>query len=150
MMLLNLVGHMCGVLFIDEYNNYALPFHFFESLLLICLYSIIQVFVFPINKKNRVFVIPLFTLLLFTFIVFNHDPDGFGGEIIHNIVALGSKITYLVYFITAYIIENESTRIIVVDLLHSVGYSIYLFAVFVLCKYLMNIIEKKYSRQNAD
>jgi len=150
MMLLNLAGHMSGVLFVDEYSNFGLSFHFFESLLLISLYSIIQIFVFPINKKYRVFVIPLLTLLLFTFIVFSHDSDGFGGEIVHNIVALGSKIIYLIYFIIAYNIENESTRIIAVDLLQSVGYSMYLFAVFVLCKYLMKIPGKKSSRLNAD
>lgn len=150
MMLLNIVGHISGLLFVDEYNNYVLSFHFWESLLLISLYSVIQIFVFPINKTNRVFVIPLFTLLLFSFIVFGNDSDGFGGEIVHNIVVLGSKIIYLIYFIIAYNIENESTRIFIVDLLQSVGYSIYLFAVFVLCKYLINKLGRKYPRFGAD
>lgn len=144
MTLLNIVGHVIGLLFIEEYTKYALPFHFWESLFLISVYSVFQIFVFPINKKFGVFIIPTFTLLLFTFILFSRDTGGFGGEIVHTVVSLGSKIIYILYFLIAYSVDNESSRIIFIDLLHSFGYSIYLLVVFFSFKYVLKFLGKRY------
>jgi hypothetical protein len=144
MMLLNIVGHMIGLLFVEEYNKYALSFHFWESLFLISVYSVFQIFVFPINKKYWEFIIPLFTLLVFAFILFSQDSDGFGGEIVHIVVSLGSKIVYILYFLVAYNAENESSRIFLVGLLHCFGYVIYLYVVFSSFKYVLKFLAKRY------
>lgn len=140
MMLLNIVGHLIGLFFIDEYPKYVSSFHFWESLFLISMYSAFQTFVFQIDKKYSMFIIPIFTLLLFAFILFCSDNDGFGGEIVHTVVSLGSKIIYILYFLIAYNVDNESSRIIFVDLLQSFGYSIYLLVVLFSFKYVLKFL----------
>jgi hypothetical protein len=146
MMLLNLIGHLIGVLFIDEYVKYKKDFVFFDSLFLISIYSFFQVFVFPINKKYRVFIIPILTLLFFLPSVFDNDPTGLSGEFVYLIATTTSKVIDLFYYIT-YNIANNSIRIIFVDLLFSVGYSIYLLAVFSSFKYIVKCLSRKYPLQ---
>jgi hypothetical protein len=143
MMLLNLIGHLIGISFIEKYVEYKVEFHFFEMLFFTCIYAIFQIFVFPIHKKYRIFIIPVFTLILFSFILYD-DPTGFGDEIIHNITSWVSKIIHIIYFITAYNITNIETRIVCVSLLFSIGYSAYLLAVFSSFKCIMKCLGRKY------
>jgi hypothetical protein len=144
MMLLNLIVHLIGILFIEEYIKYESgSFHFFGALFFISIYAVFQVFVFPVHKKYRIYIIPVFVLLLALFILYN-DIDGYGSEILHSIVCVVSRIICLI-FCFVYDITNETTRYIISYLLHSLGYSLYLLAVFSLFKYIMKCISKKYS-----
>ncbi|MDL2262897.1 hypothetical protein LJC11_05290 [Bacteroidales bacterium OttesenSCG-928-I21] len=144
MMLLNLFGHLIGLLFIEKYAEHVLYFYFWDSLFFTSIYSVLQIFVFPINKKYRVFIIPIFTLLLVSFMIFN-DPTGFGNEIVHDIISLVSKIIYIIYFLIAYNIEDTSMRILFENLLYSLGYGLYLLMVFSSFKYIMKHFGNKFS-----
>ena len=144
MMLLNLLAHLIGISFIDGYNKYCWGhFYFFESLFFISIYSVFQIFVFPINKKYRKYVIPIFTLLLFSYLSFSYDPDGFGGELVYMTATCVSKIIGLLFLITSNI-TNDAIRINTVNILFSVGYSLYLLAVFSSFKYILKYLGSKY------
>ncbi|MDR1005545.1 MAG: hypothetical protein LBL74_01590 [Bacteroidales bacterium] len=145
MMLLNLIGHLIGISFVKEYIEYGGKYYYpFRMLFLICIYSFFQIFVFPIHKKYRIFIIPIFILLLFSLMVFD-DPTGFGREIVNDTISLVSRIIYVIYYIIAYNITNLETRIIFLNLLYSVGYSLYLLGVFASFKYIMKYLGSKYS-----
>lgn len=145
MLLLNLIGYLIGILFIEGYNNYYWGnFYFFESLFLMSLYSFIQIFVFSISKKYREYVIPIITLFLFSFLLFINDEGGFGFEVVDSIVSIISKFIVLFTFITDNI-KTDTVRIFFVKLLYSLGYSLYLLMVFSTFKYIIqNLVHKFY------
>lgn len=134
MMLINLIGHLTGVLFIEEYSKWE-HFDFFYSLFFISIYSVFQIFVFSVNKKYKCFIIPIFTLLLFSFILYD-DPSGYGGEVIYITVTETSKIIQLFTHI-GYSINDDLIRFNYMNLLHSLGYSVYLLIVFLSFKYIL-------------
>ena len=138
MMLINLIGHLIGILFVGGYVKYEGHFHFFDMLILISIYSVFQIYIFPINKKYRVYIIPAFTLLLFLFLSYS-NTDGFGGEIVYMVATLISKIITLFYFISDYI-TDDTIRINFVILLYSLGYSLYLLIVFLMFKSLLKYL----------
>ena len=148
-MLINTIGHLIGVFFVDGYDKYDCGhFYFFESLFFIGIYSVFQIFVFPINKKYREYIIPIFTLLLFSYLSFSYDPDGFGGELVYMIATWVSKIIGLLFLITSNI-TNDVIRINTVNILFSLGYSIYLLVVFSSFKYIIKYLGSKYSLFDA-
>jgi hypothetical protein len=144
MMLINLIGHLIGILFIDGYSKFDRGhFYFFESLFFISIYSAFQIFVFPINKKYREYIIPICTLFSF-FILLYDSFNIYGSEFMSIIVFLISKIITLFSFIGDDI-TNDSIRYNFINLLFSCGYSIYLLTVFSSFKYIMKYLGRKYS-----
>ncbi|MCL2131462.1 MAG: hypothetical protein FWH36_03260 [Lentimicrobiaceae bacterium] len=142
MMLLNLVAHLIGVLFIDKYVEHERDFLFGEMLFFFCIYSFFQIFVFPINKKYRIYIIPAFTLLLASLMLFR-DTGGYGGEVLYLTTTLVSKILTF-FLLIGYEITDDKIRFIFMDLLFSVGYSLYLLGVFSSFKYIMKCLGRKY------
>jgi hypothetical protein len=92
MMLLNFIGHLLGILFIEKYNKCEFgSFYFFGALFLISIYAVFQIFVFSVHKKYSVYIIPIITLVLISFLIYN-DPLEHGGEVLHTIVCVVSRI----------------------------------------------------------
>ena len=140
MILLNLIGHLIGTLFIERYKYYWSDFYFFETLRFIGIFSFFQIFIFPINKKGCVYIIPIFTLLLFSLLVLSVE----GFELADICISLTSKIIVLLASIVDNI-TNNTIRGYSLRLLYSLGYSIYLFVVFSSFKYIMQYLGSKYS-----
>ena len=145
MMLINLIGHLIGHLigtsFIEGYNKYYWRhFYFVDTLRFISIYSFFQIFIFPINKKGCVYIIPILTLLLFSLLVLSVE----GFELADICASLTSKIIVLLTFIADYI-TNDIIRSSYIRLLYSLGYSIYLLIVFSSFKYIMQYLGSKYS-----
>jgi hypothetical protein len=150
MMLLNLIGYLIGFSFIEGYNNYYWGHsYFFESLFLISIYSVFQIFIFPITKKYREFIIPIITLSLFSLILFSSDTSGYGFEIIDGIVSVSSKSIVLFTFIADSIVSDK-IRINFIKLLYSLGFSIYLQIVFSSFKYILTYLTKFCQKNDYD
>jgi hypothetical protein len=145
MMLINLIVDLIAISFVKGYENYVWGhFYFFDSLIFISMYSIFQIFVFPSNKKYREYIIPTCTLLLFSYLLFGDDPDGFGFEIAYIIGSLTSKIISLLSYVIVDYIANDSIRINIINILYSLGYSVYLLIAFSFFKNIMKRLESKF------
>lgn len=138
MLILNILGYIIGMLFIHDFSQYE-KFDFFPSLFFVTIFSFFQIFVFPIKKKYREYFIPICTLFLF---FLHDDTSGYGGEFVYMISTATSKIIAFLTFLGTNI-ETDSIRYYFMNILHSIGFSCYLFIVFYVFKHFLNHFEKK-------
>ncbi len=140
MQLLNIVWYIIGILCIHNYSQYV-KFDFLPSLFLISTYSFLQIYIFPIKKKHREYIIPLCTLLVSLLMLYN-DYDYMGGEVMYNLSTTTSKIIDLLVYIGSKI-DEFIIRKYYMFILFSIGYSLYLFVVFHVYKHLLYYFENK-------
>jgi hypothetical protein len=137
MMLFYIIGHIIGVLFIEGYStrNYWGHLYFFDAVIMIGIMSSIQIFIFPITKRFREFIIPILVSIINIFIL-SDDPTGYGFEFVSGGIFLTSKFLVILEHLKRYI-TNDSFMAIYGMFIYRIGYSVYLLIIFYTFKYLL-------------
>lgn len=94
MSLLNILFHLIGFLFIDDYNHWYASKLRIENIIPIAIYAFLQTIVFPINKRYRIILVSWFYLTI-GLILTHNDATGMGSEIWSDMVTSISKCNHI-------------------------------------------------------
>lgn len=92
--LLNILFHLIGVLFVDDYYHWYASKLRIENIFPIAIYAFLQIIVFPINKRYRIILVSWFYLTI-GLILTHNDATGMGSEIWSDMVTSISKCNHI-------------------------------------------------------